>query len=988
MSVSFVYPGLLWLLLLAPLIAGLGLMQRRTANRTRLLWALVLRLLILVLMVLSLSGAQLRTHIDTLTVVLVLDVSDSVPAVEQARGETIIRAAVESMPTGDQAAVVVFGQDALVERLASGDPTLPDLASVPVTARTDIGSALQLAMALFPDEGAKRLVLLSDGRENIGHALSQSELAAAQGIELVFVSLGGPEGEAEVLLEELDAPPYAREGQELELEVSVRSTVQIDAALRVFGDGNLVHSQEVRLQPGVNRFAVPVQSVEAGFRRYRAQVVPNADTWLQNNQASAFTLVEGPPRVLLIEGQAGEGDSLARALQAANTEVVTKPPQELQTALPDLAEYDAVVLLNVPAAGLPLGAMEALQVYVRDLGRGLLMIGGENSFGAGGYLRTPLEETLPVDMDVRSREKAPNLALVLVVDKSGSMGRCHCDNPDALPGEYLAVESGQTKVDIAKEAVMRAAAALGPQDYLGVLAFDQAARWALQMRQLVDVVELERSIGSVAAEGQTNMRVGVETAYDALSETDAKLKHVILLTDGWVREGELTGLAAEMREQGITLSVVAAGSGSARYLEELARQGGGRYYPAVDILRVPDFFLKETVKAVGQYVIEEPFYALPGVPHRVLAGIDVATLPPLLGYNGATPKGTARVVLGTPRGDPLLATWQYGLGQAAAWTSDLKGQWAAEWVAWDGLPRFAAQLIGAVLPAPSTEGIAAEARMAGDAALVSVTAVDEFDRPLDFLDVSATVIGPDLSTQETKLAQIGPGSYQASLDLAEAGTYMVRVGAQVGDQALGQQTLGLVVPFSPEYRLGGTDSALLGELAGQTGGEELASPEEAFLHNLLAADQAHEIWRGLLLAAALLFPLDIAVRRLVISRRDLQRGIHWLRGLLPHWRPMAQAGQPILGRLFAARERARERRPRAANTADAPDAGRVQSARTPGQGLASRVPPILNERTAEVARSRPGQAPDAEPEITSAEDTLARLRKAKGRAHQDSRDQR
>ena len=193
------------------------------------------------------------------------DLLDSIPPEDQARGETAIREALEAMSTADRAAVVVFGQDALIERLASGDPSLPDLTSVPVTTRTDIGSALQLAMALFPDEGAKRLVLLSDGRENVGHALSQSELAAAQEIELLFVSLGGREGEAEVVLEELDAPSYAREGQDLDLRVLVRSTVQTNAALRVFGDGTLVHSQEIRLQPGLNRFSVPIGSVEAEF---------------------------------------------------------------------------------------------------------------------------------------------------------------------------------------------------------------------------------------------------------------------------------------------------------------------------------------------------------------------------------------------------------------------------------------------------------------------------------------------------------------------------------------------------------------------------------------------------------------------------------------------------------------------------------------------------------------------------------------------------
>jgi hypothetical protein len=407
--------------------------------------------------------------------------------------------------------------------------------------------------------------------------------------------------------------------------------------MRVFGDGELIHSQGVRLQAGANRFLIPAEALEAGFRRFQAQIVSDTDTWLQNNQASAFTLVHGPPQLLLVEGEPGEGDNLIQALQLAEMEVLAVSPDAFPTALADLAAFDAIALANVPARALPSGAMDVIQVAVRDLGKGLLVTGGENAFGAGGYLRTPLEQTLPVDMDVRTKELEPNLALVLAVDKSGSMGRCHCDNPD-LNQTYVRSEVGQPKVDIAKEAVIRAASALGREDYLGVVAFDDAAGWAVETRQLVDFAALEGAIGGIQAAGQTNLRSGVEAAYVALQDTQARRKHLILLTDGWVRRGDLTPLAREMQEQGITLSIVAAGGGSAEYLAQLAESGGGRYYPAVDILRVPDFFLKETVKATGQYIVEEPFYPLPVGSSSVLRGLDPAALPLLLGYNGVTPK--------------------------------------------------------------------------------------------------------------------------------------------------------------------------------------------------------------------------------------------------------------------------------------------------------------------------------------------------------------
>ena len=970
-GITFIYPQALWLLLILPAAAGLPLLGRRHPTPVRFWSILVLRAVLLILLILALAGIQIRGRTDVLTAVFVLDASDSVPEEEQARGEAFVRQALRAMPDGDRAALVVFGQDALVERLASEERTLQPLASVPVTVRTDVAGALQLGMALFPEEGAKRLVLLSDGRENVSQALAQAELAAARGIQLGLVPLGGPEGELEVRVQALDAPAVVRQGQGFELVALIHSTGQVGATLHIFGDGQLIHSQEVQLQPGDNRFSIPVEAGSAGFRRFRAQVVPDADTWLQNNEASAFTVVHGPPHVLLVEGQPGEGDNLAQALREAEMEVSVVAPGLLPSSLPDMTAFDAIVLANVPAAALPPGGMEAIHVYVRDLGGGLLVVGGEDAFGAGGYLRTPLEETLPVDMDVRSKEQSPNLALVLAVDKSGSMGRCHCDNPD-LNQTYERREVGQPKVDIAKEAVMRAASALGQQDYLGVVTFDEAARWALEVDRVADIVTLEQSIGSVQATGQTNLHAGVEAGYAALQATTARRKHLILLTDGWVRQGDLAPLAREMREDGITLSVVAAGGGSAEYLADLAETGGGRYYPAGDILQVPDFFLKETITAVGEYVIEELFYPLPSGPSSVLKGLDPARLPPLYGYNGTTPKSTAFVSLGTPRGDPLLATWQYGLGRAAVWTSDMKGQWATEWVTWDSFARFAAQLVGWTLPPPQVEGLTAQARLEADQAVIQVEAVHpsspeeggatEAGLPRNFLDMKATLIGPDLQATDALIEQVGAGRYEGRVALTQPGTYLVRIGVSEGGKALGRQTLGLVMPYSPEYQASGTDYALLGQWARLTGGGELPDAAAAFTHNLPIAERAREVGAWLLLVAVLLFPIDVALRRVVLGPGELRRAVAWLRARLP-LRPGGAVitRERTLARLFEARDRVRQRHPAGGEPTGSPQSSPAES--STASSPTSQDGPILSS--------------------LPASDALARLHEAKRRARRE-----
>jgi Mg-chelatase subunit ChlD len=981
-TISFVYPHYLWLLLLLPLIVGLALAGKHRPSKARFWTGLVLRSLLLALIVLSLAGIQLRLRVDTLTVVFVLDLSDSLPKTEQTRGQETIREAITSMPSGDKAAIVAFGKDALVERLASEERSLPDIASVPVSTRTNIHEALQLAMALFPQEGAKRLILLSDGRENVGHVLEQAELAATHGIELTYMPLSAPSGEAEVLVDSLEAPTEVRQGQDINLTILIRSSLTTDASLRIYADGLLLESREVSLQPGDNRFVIPIKSNQTSatgsvFRRFRVQIVPDVDTRLQNNEASAYSIVHGPPVILVVEGQPGESANLAQALRTTGMQVAVILPGAMPLSLGELAAYDSVILANVPAEALPAGVMDVLQVYVRDLGKGLMMTGGETAFGAGGYLRTPLEVTLPVDMDVRSKEQTPNLALVLAVDKSGSMGRCHCDNPD-INQTYTRREVGQPKVDIAKAAILNAASALGNQDYLGVIAFDSVPHWALEMHQLVDTYELEKSIGTIQANGQTNLQAGVQAAYDALEKTDAHLKHVILLTDGWVRTGDLTALASKMRDQGITLSIVAAGQGSAEYLKALAMDGGGRYYPATDILRIPEFFLKETVKSVGQYIVEEAFYPLPSAPSAVLQGFDLAALPPLLGYNGTTPKPAASVILTTPRGDPLLATWQYGLGRAVAWTSDLKGQWATKWVTWEGFASFVAQVINWTLPAPQVEGIDTQISEQDGLAVIQATIDDQNGEPLNFLDVKAALIDPEAHSTEITLPQVGAGQYEAKAELTKAGTYLAHVIVKQGDKTLGGQTLGLVVPYSPEYKASGTNLPLLKELARATGGGELGEPATVFLHNLPASEQAHEIWNTLLLAVVLLFPLDVALRRVMLGPGDVHKAIEWIKVRFGK-REGGVVQERILAYLFRARDRAR-RRAESAHPIEA----RVETRDSGGY-----KPKVETRQRAQGESTLAGEAPQCEPPYkisepeSSQEGTLERLRAAKKRARRE-----
>ncbi|NTU86105.1 MAG: VWA domain-containing protein, partial [Chloroflexales bacterium] len=608
-------------------------------------------------------------------------------------------------------------------------------------------------------------------------------------VPIAVVDLSSATGGPEAMLTRLEAPAHAHDGQELALDAVIGTSVAQDAEVLLMDEGREVERRPVSLILGENRVRFLVKARGSGFQRYSVALAAPRDTQPVNNEAVALVQIEGPPSVLVVAPEPAEAQALIRALAATKLEPRVVAPAAMPTELAGLGAYEAVILVNTPASSLPVGAMAALPAYVRDLGKGLLMIGGDESFGVGGYGRTPVEEALPVYMDVRDREERPDLALVFVIDKSGSMDACHCASPERS-SSLSGAEGLERKVDIAKQAVADAAALLREHDTIGVITFDRAAYETLPATRGASIAQVVSALESVQPRGSTNVRQGLLAAGAMLARVDARIKHVILLTDGWGAGGSNLDLAGDLHDQGVTLSVVAAGGGSADYLEQMAAAGGGRYYPVVDIAEVPQIFVQETIATVGNYVVERPFTPVAIGESPIMAGIG--GLPTLYGFNGSTIKDSARLVLEADDGQPLLATWQFGLGRSAAWLSDAKGQWAADWVRWAGFPRFAGQMVGAVLPVRGGQDISTEMSVAGG----ETTIVLSTGEGQENLAVTATLIGTDGSRREVPLPQVGPNSYQGRLESPAPGTYLVQISGAAADRTVLQETAGLVVPYS------------------------------------------------------------------------------------------------------------------------------------------------------------------------------------------------
>ena len=576
------------------------------------------------------------------------------------------------------------------------------------------------------------------------------------------------------------------------------------------------------------------------------------DTFAQNDRADSFTVVKGEPKTLILAGNDAVAKELVEALKAQRQQVDSIVPEALPTDFAELVSYDSIVLVDVPRLRLSDRQLTALQVYERDLGKGLVMIGGPDSYGAGGYQKTPLEEALPVDMGVKDRQKQPDIALVVVIDQSGSMDACHCNSFNRGAGSGGVGMAGVRKVDIGKEAILRAAAALSAKDELGVVSFNETAHWVVHTQPLGNVTDLQGTIAGLEPNGQTNIFAGLDQAVESLETATATRRHIILLTDGWSSNGQYDAIIARMKAAGITLSTVGAGGGANPFLEQLAKQGGGRFYDAANPASIPDIFLKETQQVSGQQIIEEPFFPIKTSSSPILRGVEDQGLPRLRGYNGTTAKAAAQTVLVTARDDPLLAQWQYGLGRSVAWTSDSTGRWARDWLGWTGFSRFFSQLVAWTFPGEETGGIEASFQTTGNQTTLHVESTEEDGSPRDFYSTSAAVIGPDLSSGQVSLVQIAPGVYEAPLGELDPGAYAVRVSQQrPGSTALGR-TVGLVAPTAAEYRQLGSNAPFLASLRAATGGTEVVLPADPWIHDLDVTSRFTDLWPLLLVLALLL----------------------------------------------------------------------------------------------------------------------------------------
>ncbi len=865
-------PEWLALLLLLPLLVPFALRSLSGLTRWRRLLSLAARSLLLTCLVIALARPSHEASSTLTSTVFLADVSDSMTDDDLARMGRYLGEAQRLR--GEHHVELVSFADAAqrIEAPAEGAVVLQRHAA---GAATDIQGALSLALGLLKPERLPQVVLWSDGQETRGSLARGAAQLAELGVPLYVVE-HAPSLPPEVAIEALELPEAPKVGEPFSVRVRVAATAPQKARVRLLQNGllnGLEGAREVELAAGGTELAFRAVAHVSGPLNFRAEVEPRGeDRFPQNNAFARSVLAVGSPRVLYVEGASGEGAPFQGLLDAAGFEVDLRSARGFPSDARDLRPFDFVILSDVARDQLSQGSLQAIASYLSD-GGGFMMAGGAQSFGLGGYRGSSLESLLPVRLDTERRRDQPSLALVLVIDKSGSM-------------------SGE-KIELAKEAARATSELLGAEDFLGVIGFDAAPDRVVRLASAANRVSISRGIGRLAAGGGTQIFPALDAAYADLLSVRARVKHVILLTDGQTQERGLALLIQNMQVDGITVSTIGLGDDVNRALiEELARLGRGRAYFTVDPSSVPRIFVKETHAVARSSAVEDYVGVQVAAPADFLRGIPMEAAPLLRGYVATRARpAPAQVILRSEFGEPVLARMRVGLGWSLAWTSDVKPRWSAPWFSWKPHSAFWAQLIREHMRTRREDTLNVEARLEGDRLRARVEVLDDNGRFVNGLKGSMRVAplggAQDAASAhpEIALSQLSPGRYEASLRLDGPGSYAVRAqlnAPQGATSLVGETTLSH--PFPSEYALtrspeaAGLAQQALSDTAARTGGGRLPADDPGAVFRQ-GEDRRTirwlERWSMFLWLALGLFVLDIAIRRWPRRRpREIARTAH------------------------------------------------------------------------------------------------------------------
>jgi len=804
-----------------------------------LLVSTAVRSAIVALLALALMQPVFYSSGAYLSVLYVLDVSQSVaPSAIQEAMNRIERINEEGRPA--HSGFIAFGSNSM----AFG--SLEEMQRVKVSRReaeasldqsgTNIANAIDRAIHSFAPHHLKRLVLFTDGNDNAGNLANVLPRLKADNTEVYTFPLETRAG-GDVWIEGILAPPTITAGEQFPVEVHVYCQADTVADIAIKDGGKILNTRSVALKSGMNRVAFETTvSGETRTAVLEATAKAAGDSFAENNVFRESAFVSGRPRILYVEGYAPSARYLREALTVEGFLVEVISPASMPAAAPRLEAYDAVILSDVDRKSLSDSQMQALLAYIRDLGGGFILAGGENSYGEGGYSKTAIEEVLPVTFEVKKSEPR-SVAMIIVLDRSGSM-------------------AGQ-KMELAKQATMAPLDLLKDTDRFGVVAFEYNFRWVVEPQPVANKAAIRELISAINAVGETNIYPALRDAYMQLIDAPEDVRHVILLSDGQTFPEDFQGLTTQMANSGITVSTVAVGTVADRdLLANIAKWGKGRTYYLEEATNVPQVFSQET--QLAKSLREEAFRPVVKKVVEAFKGIDFNAAPQLLGYVATKAKPTSEILLESAAGEPLLARWQYGLGKTAAFTSDVKDRWAAEWIRWKDYPKFWSQLVRETMRRQEDDAFDFRVKRDGEFASVSVNAVQKDGRFRNNMRIQVRVTGPGQDAEVVDLPQVRPGAYETRVPLEPRGAYTFRA---FGENSASPLRM-LAYSYPDEYHFYPPNLDKLRAISAETGGAFRPDPADIFDPKGQTTAVPMTLWPWLGSLALALYILDVLLRRL------------------------------------------------------------------------------------------------------------------------------
>ncbi|MGK4003000.1 VWA domain-containing protein [Sorangium sp. So ce1036] len=890
-------PKMLGALLLAPWFVGVLAGSLADLPLPQRVISVLLRIAFVALIALGLSRLARTATTEKVATVYLIDVSESVTdeALDDARA-ALDRAFAEKPEDGVVKVITFARRPRLVER-AAGEAAGRDAARrAPAIGRhldekgqrgdlgagSNLQAALQLAYGLYPPGYLKRAVLMSDGVQTDGDVLAEANRARDFGVRLFAIPYRRP-APPEVAVRELRMPDRVKVGETFEIHADIYASRATRARARLFQGEALNGLEGVRsleLKAGPNDVVFKSVVRIAGQVTYALELDEIADDKFKENNRYATTIdVPGRPSVLYIEGTPQHAGPLSSALTAQQFDVDVRPPAGFPGSLKEMERYDFLIVSDTPKEALSLQGQEIIERYVRDLGGGFLFAGGESGYGLGGWYRTTIERILPVRMDNERKKDMPSVAMALVMDRSGSM--------TGLP------------IEMAKAAAKATAGVLSSDDLIEVIAFDSAPTRYVKMQPARNRSRIAGEIARIQPGGGTEIFSALDAAYQDMTVTQARKKHVILLTDGKASTGGIRDLVSAMIAESITVTTVGLGNDlDEQLLKMIADVGGGRFHAVPDPNNLPRIFTKETEMIARSAAVEEWFPVTQVGDAAFLRGIDVRTAPNLHGYVSTKLKPPpAQELLTSDTEEPILARWRVGLGWTLAWTSDVKARWAVEWLRWPGFERFWGQLVHEHMRTKHRRELDMKAEIVGGELRASVDAFGADDRFENHLTSRLSIIGPEPggATRVVEMRQTAPGRYEVALPLDRYGSFLLRAEhlreAEDGSLRAVAVSYGHVSnPYPREYASFEPELATLEKAAASTGGGVDPSGVAAIFDPRGEKVTFHEeLWPRFIYAAMAVFLLDLFVRRVrLFDRKFVAR-----RGRDGGGRRLAAAGRSV-----------------------------------------------------------------------------------------------